>query len=92
MRRLFAVLILAAGPAGAEIKWGDQFDAMTCGAWQALDMTGQIERLRAIEPFGEVLEKADRAAAEDWAAEVAAACKGTPDKSLRQAAGEAAAP
>lgn len=89
---LAAACGLAAGPAAAQIKWGDQFDTLTCGAWEALDMTGRIERLRAIEPFGEVLAQSDREAAEDWAAEVAAACKGAPDKLLQQAASEAEAP
>lgn len=63
-RILAAALLLAAAlPAGAQIKWGDQFDEITCGQWEPLDMTGRIEKLKAIEPFGSDLEQADRGAA-----------------------------
>jgi hypothetical protein len=92
-RILAAALLLAAAlPAGAQIKWGDQFDEITCGQWEPLDMTGRIEKLKAIEPFGEDLEQADRGAAEQWEAEVAAACKGHPDRPLRDAATQALGP
>lgn len=85
-------LLLAAAPAAAQIQWGDQFDALTCGEWEPLDMTGRIEKLTAIEPFGDDLEAGDRGAAEQWQAEVAAACKGHPSKLLRDAAAEALGP
>jgi hypothetical protein len=92
-RILAAALLLAmALPAGAQIKWGDQFDELTCAQWEPLDMTDRIEKLKAIQPFGDDLEQADRGAAEQWEAEVAAACKGHPDRLLRDAAAQALGP
>ncbi|MBP7003659.1 hypothetical protein [Amaricoccus sp.] len=93
MRRLLAALLLVAGPAGAEIRWGDrQFDDTSCGEWEKLDMTARIDALRGIAPFGQFLEAADRSAAEDWADEVADQCRGRPDRSLTDAAGAAEQP
>lgn len=91
---LHAILALAfaAQPAAAQIQWGDEFDQFTCGQWEPLDMDGRIDKLRAIEPFGDDLEHADRSAAEQWEGEVASVCRGHPDKLLRDAAAEALGP
>lgn len=92
MLHAILALTLAAGPAAAQIQWGDEFNQLTCGQWEPLDMTGRIDKLKAIQPFGDMLEQADRGAAEQWEGEVAAVCRGHPDKLLRDAATEALGP
>ena len=92
MRLLALALPLLASAAFAQepiTEGPDQADAMTCGAYMAMDDGGRIAALQAIEPFGDDIGAADEQAARDWADEVGRQCDGHPDLRLSEAANAA---
>lgn len=94
MRRPFLTLafVAAAGPALSQNVIGENpvlAGTTTCGAFVRMDLPAQLEALEAVEPIGDGLGTASPALAEQWAAEVTAACAGQPDRRLEDAARQA---
>lgn len=96
MIRLLACLAFVAAPAafaqtplGNDLAPDPGMDTPLCGAFDALDVDGQIRMLTAIQPLGDEIEAGDHDAARQWAAEVATACGGKADRPLADAAREA---
>ena len=68
---------------------GPQSGSTTCAAFTAMSSADRVTALSSIEPLGGELELSDPTLSAQWAATVASACAGTPDRSLSDAAAAA---
>ena len=83
-----ALLALAPGLTRAQGALEDP-SGMTCAEFSTLAVGDQVGALSTLEPFGDDMNPGDEAASKQWAATVAAACEGHPDRLLPDAARDA---
>jgi hypothetical protein len=89
---LALALVVPAAPALPQNVIGENpvlEGGVDCGAFVRMDSVARMSALSAIEPLGGELPGADPTIAAQWAADVATACEGDPERPLDAAARQA---